>query len=232
MASNRRPAGSRPGPTRVGAATPQQPRLWHLLLWMTGCAVYFGLTRHLIVRSPDNPAQMTLLVALALYTGLCWTGAALALIQIVGVRRPALEPGTWLLFSLGCILAIDLGVEFLPAQFAIRPEAIQLSSTCLALTLPALSRRMPGTWKSLFAILALLMAGQLIWLVAALRGSLAMPDRLLYRYVMLRSLLGLAWIGATLLRDQQAGRRYGWLHWMGITCAVIWLLLVVVMRQP
>jgi hypothetical protein len=210
------------------AASPDawRPSLWHLMLWMTGCAVYFSLVRQFLRRAPDNPGQILLLSALALYTGLCWTGTVIALTQLWGHRRRVLEPGTWLLFSLGCILTVELLVEFLPEGFPLRADSLQIGGTCLALALPTLSRRLPLTWKVWFAVLALLMAAKMVWLLVSLTHGAPLSEPAIKVYSLLRTTVGLSLLGIAMAGDLRLERRYGWLHWTGVLCAVIWLLLV------
>ena len=111
---------------------------------MTGCAVYFSLTRHILQGVPRGGTEIAILTALALYTGLCWTGAAIAGEGLWSRRRIELEPGAWWLVSLACILTVDLIVPQLPKSWSVRPESLQMGVTGLALALPTLSRRLPG----------------------------------------------------------------------------------------
>jgi hypothetical protein len=201
--------------------------LAHLVLWLTGCAIYFSLARQFLPQPPESPRQFLLLSALALYTSLCWTGMAVVVSRVFGIGRPpiAIEPGAWLLFSLGCILTIDLGVAFLPSSLPMRREPLQIGGTCLALVLPTLSRRMPRSWKGLFVTLALLATVQLVALVASRTLEFEFSERRISQLAIIRSSIGLMALAAVVLYDHRAGPRFGWLHWMGVAATIIWLLL-------
>jgi hypothetical protein len=224
-AHRRRPAG------RVGATEPgrdvsaSRPTLGQLVLWLTGCAVYFSLVRTFLPHAPEAPARILLLSGLALYTGLCWTGLVIVLRRLAGRAAAAIEPGAWLLFSLGWILTIDLVVEFLPPDFLVRRESLQIGVTGLALALPTLSRRMPGHWKALFALLTLLVAAQLLGLLGALSLEIDLPRERVAQFRVGRAIAGLVMLAAATLIDHRTGHRRDWLHTLGVAATAIWLLL-------
>jgi hypothetical protein len=200
-----------------------QPGIWHLLLWMTCCAVYFSLMKLFLPASVLRPADVIRLSLFALFTGLCWTGALLAIGRMVRGSGPALEPGMWLLFTLGCVLAVDFVVALLPDRSAVRPLSLHLAAGCLTWVAPMLSRRLPGRWKALFAVMAVLSAAKLLWLIAAIGQGLDISRQYVHGYALVQLIAGLAVLSIVVLRDWQAKQRDSWLHWMGIVCLVVWL---------
>jgi hypothetical protein len=151
---------------------------------------------------------------------------AVVLRRLTGRRPAAIEPGAWLLFSLGCILTVDLAVALLPAGFPVRRESLQIGGTCLALALPTLSRRMPGRWKALLALLTLLAAAQLVVLLGALSLEVELARASLARFRIIRAGVGLVMLAAVTLLDYRAHRRHGWLHLVGIAAMAVWLVML------
>ena len=154
------------------------PSLWHLLVWMTGCAVYFSLARRFLPRTarqsgPDAPAERTC----ALH-GLCWTGAVVALIQSwAGIAAGRSSRGRGCCFRWGASWRSICWSSSCHASSCGACRIVAGGGTCLALALPTLSRRLPGWWKGFFVVLALLMAGKLVWLLASLTRGVTMPER-------------------------------------------------------
>jgi hypothetical protein len=196
-----------------------------LLLWMTGCAVYFSLARHFLLGQPRTPGDMLWLCALAVYTGLCWTGAIVVAASLLGRKRAPPEPAAWWLFALGCILTLDLLVPTVPSPFVVRPESLRLGGTCLVLSLCTLSRHLPRRWKALFAALCLLAAGKLVTLLAALSQEQTLPATWGRGYARIQAVVGLTVLAAVVVGDRREKLHYGWLHWIGVLCGVIWLML-------
>jgi hypothetical protein len=201
-----------------------RPGIWHLLLWMTCCAIYLSLMRWFLPPTGLRSTDIIQLSLFALYTGLCWTGALLVIGRTVRPAGFPLEPGAWLLFALGCILAVDL----LTAMLSDRPEhrslSWRLSAGCLAWAAPTLSRDLPGRWKALFAMLAILATARLVWSLVAVSYRLPpMPRQAIRGYALVQLIAGLTALLAVALRDRQLRRRDGWLHWTGIACLVVWL---------
>ena len=72
----------------------------------------------------------------------------------------------------------------------------------------------------MFGLLALGVAGKLMWLLAAISQDQPMPTAWLDRYAWLQAVIGFALLGVCVVLDCRQGERYGWLHWMGLFCGL------------
>jgi len=199
--------------------------LAHWIAWISACAVYLAVSRSFLPSPPQTVAQHLLLWCLVGFTGLCWTGGLVTLEALRRGGRHLIEPGLWLMLSIGMILAAELIVAALPNQFAERKPGALVAVTSLAVVLPALSRRLATRWGILFIVLAILEVVRLGGITLAgfgpayLIGLDGWPT-----FHRVRAVVGLVTLAGLIAWDARARLHRSPLHWTGVTCAVVWFL--------
>jgi hypothetical protein len=198
------------------------------MLWLTACAIYLAASRTFLRRAPQTTAEHVRLWLLAAYTGTCWAGAAMAIASWRQRSRPSIEPGTWLLWAVGVILAAEVIVGGLPESLPVVKPSLLMATTCLATAWPTLSRHLAGHWKLLFTVLGVLESIRMVAVVLALTQDIDLLARLPMPYPRVRAIVALTVLGALLVHDQRTERQYSWLHWTGVACGIAWLLMAAV----
>jgi hypothetical protein len=84
---------------------------------------------------------------------------------------------------------------------------------------------LPRRWKALFATLCLLAAGKLVKLLATMSLDQTLSANWVGGYARVQTVVGLLVLGAVIVGDRRQRLHYGWLHWMGVLCGLIWLML-------
>ena len=112
--------------------------------------ILFALSRSFLPERPAGLVGILLLSLLAAIYGACWAGCLVVVYRCLRSARPQIEPGEWLLFCLGLILAVEVVTKLLPDQFIIQKPSLQLAADCGVLVIPTLSRRLATRWKLLF----------------------------------------------------------------------------------
>lgn len=207
---------------RFASSRSNRPSLGHLILWVSCCAVFFGLSRSFAF-DLKNPLDVVLLSSLGAVYGACWAGCLTVIYRYVFTSRPEIAPGEWLLFCLGLIMAVEVLLSQLPEDLVIRKPALSLAFTCAILIPPTLSRRLAGRWKVLFVLFVLAYAAPLS---LALAQSLALTDAPNVLVVMQRArpYLILIALAVMVFLDTRTSQKQVWSHWLGIACTTIWLL--------
>ncbi len=199
--------------------------LWQLMVGMTGCAIYFTLSRRQLLHVPTTPWQFTLLCGLAIFHGCCWTGAVVVIQALISGPQVAIEPGVWLLCSLGIITASEWLVALLPRGNPFSAPALMESAICLALVGPTLSRRLDAGWKWLFVVLTLIEILRLATLLLVIRHGVDAPKFHAGWHVVagLRLVAGGSLLVWLTLRDRGRAPPRSWLDRCGIVCTFIWM---------
>lgn len=204
------------------------PRLavGHLLLWTACCAVFLGLARSLAARPAGTVGALVLLLVAVGY-GTAWMGMAISVWRILRGSHCAFAPGQWLLAIEGVTLALLVAERSVRSPVLRNPWAIVDALTACLLLLPLFSRKLPAKWKWLFGMLALAHAWPLA--VVGLDAWARAPQKLVWLADQFSANRKQAFAAAAAvslaLADHWAGRRWGWLHWVGIANAV-WLALL------
>jgi hypothetical protein len=195
---------------------------------MTCCVVYFSLTRLVLTDAPRGPGQWLLWSGLSAYTGICWATALTILWRAIRAGGTPVEPGQWLLFCVGMVLALDIVVRWSPDALRIPRPAIMAAGSCSVLLIPVLSRHLPLAWKRFFMLLVLIYALPVAVIMLdnldAWPLSAIGPGQLLdfwRRFRRMIVLLAAFWV---LICDYRAARHGSWLHYFGIvSTTIIWL---------
>lgn len=187
-----------------------------LLTWLSCCAIYLAIARTFLRGAPQDMPQVLMLSLLAALHGTCWVGMLTVLRCVFGKGVRQLEPGMWLMGSLGAVLMGDLIVGALPEDFVIRKPSLTLAVSCLAFSLPTLARRLETRWKVLFVGL---MSISLLPLVIRWQEWINAPT---YNHPNLILSATFSLVCLAIVRDYFLGVRRSWLHWTGIGCLVLW----------
>ena len=185
-----------------------------LLVWLSCCAVYLAVARTFLLTGPQDGFQVFTLTALTFLYGTSWAGMLLVLWSVLMRGDRQLEPGVWLLFSLGITLIGDLVVGALPTDFVIQKPALTIATASMAYVLPTLVRRMSPAWKLVF--IALLVATMLP-LIGIVGGPVVWAERL-HQWGRVIALISFA---VPVTQDVRRGVRRTWLHWIGVLCLVL-----------
>ena len=163
---------------------------------------------------PQDGSQAFALVALTVLHGTSWTRLLLGLWSVFVRGGRTLEPGVWLLFSLGITLIGELIIGALPTDFVIRKPALTMATASVAYVLPTLVRRMSTAWKLVFISL---MVATMLPLIEIIGGSATFAEQS-NRWGRMIALVCLA---VPLTQDFRNGVRRTWLHWIGVLCLVL-----------
>ena len=185
-----------------------------LLVWLSCCAVYLAVARTFLLTGPQDGFQVFTLTALTFLYGTSWAGMLLVLWSVLMRGDRQLEPGVWLLFSLGITLIGDLVIGALPTNFVIQKPALTIATASMAYVLPTLVRRMSPAWKLVFIALLVAMMLPLIGIVG---GPVAWAERL-HQWGRGIALISFA---VPVTQDVRRGVRRTWLHWIGVLCLVL-----------
>jgi hypothetical protein len=208
--------------TKRSCPTPPRLGTVHLLIWTACCAAFLGAARSLAQR-PAGVMGAAFLVVVAMGAGLAWAGLVITLSRAARGRLWPIEPGQWLLATLGVLEAAEL-FALLGATYGMRnQQAVVLAVSACAFVWPTLSRRLEPRWKWLFAAACVLFALPL--LVSLLAAQVDLPPAALRTVGQLtpRRLTAALAVAAVVLAALEPGRRgRGWLHWVGVGTGV-WL---------
>lgn len=207
------------------ARFPSQSSLGRLLLWVSCCAVYFGLARQFLIGPPRGAQQWLLLFGLSAYTGLCWATALGIAWRWWSPAHDSVSAGEWMLFCVGIVLALDIVVCWLPATFPIPATAVMAAGSCLVPLIPALSRNLSRPWRLFFLLLALAYALPTTVLLLENLGTWPLPElsavQLLDRWRRGRRLVVLLAALLVLIWEYRTGRHVSWWHCFGVALASI-----------
>lgn len=204
----------------------KRPGIGHLILWMSCCAILFALSRSFLPERPAGLVGILLLSLLAAIYGACWAGCLVVVYRCLRSARPQIEPGEWLLFCLGLILAVEVVTKLLPDQFIIQKPSLQLAADCGVLVIPTLSRRLATRWKLLFVGFVLSYALPLCIVLGETLGlwpSIQLADPLSIIRQMRPYILS-AMLAAVVILDAREKHCYSWSHWLGVACTALWVL--------
>ena len=202
-----------------------------LLLWLTCCAVYFGLARQFLMgRTPQGVSQWLLWITISAWAGLCWAMVLNILARWLQSNPTAVQPGEWILFCMGIVLALDFVVRWLPRTSPLRPEVIMAAGICSVLLIPTLSRHLSTTWKLFFMLLVGVYAIPLIVLLLSYLGRWPWPDwtppQALEIWKSSSRIVVLLAVAATLVWEYRSGRYTTW--WNALWIAIATLIWTVV----
>lgn len=204
--------------------------LWQLLVWLTGCGVYFAALRGMLPQEQRPLWGDLMLSLLAAGVGLGWVGViqVLQLSPRSGAARlrrdpsdatPAPSPGTWLLAAMGLIAAADLIVDLAFPKTTARAQVLRQIATCLIFLWPTLSRHLPRVWRYYFLLLALHEAARLVTSCLVVM-NISVPSAMMsltdswVRSVV--ALIGLAGVIALDRPERQERQPRDWLHFAGL----------------
>lgn len=211
--------------TRRASKVPPRLGIAHLLVWTACCAAFLGAARSLAQR-PAGIVGAAFLVAVAMGAGTAWAGLAITLIRAARGRPWPIEPGQWLLATLGVMEAAELGVLFGAAHGMRNQQAVVLAVSACAFVLPTFSRRLEPRWRWLFAATCVCFALPLLVSVPAARLDVPLVALQAVSHLSPRRLTVALAVAAVALAAVEPGRTgRGWLHWVGIVAAV-WLAAV------
>jgi hypothetical protein len=204
------------------AAPPQPPQLGiaHLMLWMACWGIYLGVLRRMFL---EEPRLLGLLIVgvVGLSTTLSWAGLAVFLTRRGRRVSWPIEPGEWLLAALGFHLALYLLFDPIGERIVRSPHQIADALLCCFLVLP-LFGKLTLPWKVAFG--ALLVVTLLVLLVVFLADLEWLSGQTLLAIwsnmftVQSASAIATVWCAAVV--DYRHGRRYGWLHALGLSVFV------------
>ncbi len=210
-----------------------QLSLGHLLLWITCCAICCAVARPLLEeRLAVGPSQWFLLLAFAIFTGLCWTTVVLVICRWTMPAAADTEPGEWLLFCAGVGLAVDIAFQFLPELPVIHQAVVLAPARSLVLLIPTWSRRLARHWKTYFVVLVLMFAMPTAIILTDVLEAWPLHSVTAARFVEYwrgtASVVGLLGAGWAVMSDYRAGLGGSCLHWIGVVSTVVFWIAIAI----
>jgi hypothetical protein len=195
-----------------------------MLLWVSCCGVYLMLLRRTGSTSPTWDVSV-IFVLHALGHGAALAGCLMFIGRWLRGRRWVMEPGFWLLATLGAVAVARIILGLIPRDVFHQDEAVLAALACCLLVVPALERETPPVWKGAFCLLAVVLAVPLLTAVgqmafAAGGGGWTVVDQYVGYGRLPACVLILAVPVAVDIRQKI---RHTWMHWVGLV-VLVWIL--------